>query len=115
MILEEYTMKEAVHKHPKYDVYYFVTTNYGSDATPASRRYHSIMWIDRPNKKGDGKIVTDYRSKTILKRDYDWKASPATDARSRAMAQVFRVIFDPNPNNSERVAINLFLYRLKTA
>lgn len=114
MLLDQYTMVSTIHKDPKYDVFFFVT-NYSGESQGASYRYQAVKWLDRPSKTGDGKLVVDYTSKTRLQRDYNWKATPSTDARSRALAHLFEVVFSSDRNGSEEHALKRLVWFLTNA
>lgn len=114
MIVDEYTMRAAVHKKPEYDVFYFLT-NYDRKVGASSHKYQSVMWIDRPNQKGDGSIALQYQSKTVLKRDYDWEKTPATDTHSRAFGRLFTVLFHPDITDIEYHAVRMLVHLLKQA
>jgi hypothetical protein len=113
MLADKYTMVAATHKDPEYDVFFFVTSL--NESAGNMHKYQSIMWLDRPSKFGDGKLVADYKSKTRLERNYNWKKQATADAQSRAMAQLFQVIFNRGKDLSQDFALDMIVHFLKSA
>lgn len=114
MLVDKYTMAGAAYKNTESDVF-FIATSYSENASRANK-YHSVMWLDDASKFGEGRLVSSYKSKTSIQRDYRWNPI-ATDVKSRALIQLFNVIFDNAKDRdfSQFFALETLIQILKTA
>lgn len=114
MIIEKYTMVEATHIDPEYDVFFFVTV---ADKDAANKQYGqhtSVMWVDQSPDQRDGILTSDLIAGARLQRDYEWVDLQSKNIRYRAMFSLFKTIFNSS-NKMDKYILKDLVGLLKQA